>query len=99
VQLTWLYKYNQNPQFQALDFSIHLYSSFSLPVSQPNHQKSKPKTKSKLQKKYTMTDYEAERYEGNGGADFENQSYGAGGADSSPQPRGADDHSDSKSEV
>jgi splicing factor U2AF subunit len=46
-----------------------------------------------------MTDYEAERYEGNGGADFENQSYGAGGADSSPPPRGADDHSDSKSEV
>ncbi|XP_061949607.1 splicing factor U2af large subunit B isoform X1 [Populus nigra] len=45
-----------------------------------------------------MTDYEAERYEGNGGADFENQSYGAGGADSSPPPRGADDHSDSKSE-
>ncbi|KAG6767962.1 hypothetical protein POTOM_026854 [Populus tomentosa] len=45
-----------------------------------------------------MTDYEAERYEGNGGADFENQSYGAGGADSSPPPRGADDQSDSKSE-
>ncbi|KAF9678346.1 hypothetical protein SADUNF_Sadunf07G0025400 [Salix dunnii] len=46
-----------------------------------------------------MTDYEAERYEGNGGADFENQSYGAGGADPSPPPRGgADDHSDSKSE-
>ncbi|KAL3592028.1 hypothetical protein D5086_010668 [Populus alba] len=42
-----------------------------------------------------MTDYEAERYEGNGGAVFENNSYGA---DSSPPPRGGDDHSDSKSQ-
>lgn len=43
-----------------------------------------------------MTDYEAERYEGNGGAVFENNSYGA---DSPPPPRGGDDHSDSKSQV
>ncbi|KAJ6919444.1 hypothetical protein NC651_013414 [Populus alba x Populus x berolinensis] len=42
-----------------------------------------------------MTDYEAERYEGNGGAVFENKSYGA---DSSPPPRGGDDHSESKSQ-
>ncbi|KAG6773946.1 hypothetical protein POTOM_021291 [Populus tomentosa] len=43
-----------------------------------------------------MTDYETERYEGNGGAVFENNSYGA---DSSPPPRGGDDHSDSKSQI
>lgn len=53
-----------------------------------------------------MTDYEGGGYEGDGNlADFENNSYGAGGG-SSPQPRasghshgGADDHSDSKSQV
>ncbi|KAJ6682097.1 U2 SNRNP AUXILIARY FACTOR LARGE SUBUNIT [Salix koriyanagi] len=42
-----------------------------------------------------MTDYEAERYEGNGGSVFENNSYGA---DTSPPPRGGDDHNDSKSQ-
>lgn len=55
-----------------------------------------------------MTDYEGERYDGNGGADFGNNvTYGPGGdGDSSPAPRGsshshggADDHSDSKSLV
>ncbi|KAB5556885.1 hypothetical protein DKX38_007794 [Salix brachista] len=43
-----------------------------------------------------MTDYEAERYEGNGGSVFENNSYGA---DTSPPPRGGDDHNDSKSQL
>ncbi|KAG5245611.1 splicing factor U2af [Salix suchowensis] len=42
-----------------------------------------------------MTDYEAERYEGNGGSVFEKNSYGA---DTSPPPRGGDDHNDSKSQ-